>query len=541
MDSADSTSYPQVRAFFVGGAGDEITGSSTLIKITKADGTSEYGMVDAGGVQGKSEHLKYEYPVIGEKISFIILTHAHFDHIGMLPLLYKRGFRGKIYCTNIVRSIAHPLLLDAARLNELDIRLSGRNKKILAKTEQRLIIERALSTNPKDIKSYDNGIEQLENIEDEAIYGQMDVENVMNLFEPIDLFVRVKISENVYVRLLPTTHQDGAARVELYIGSGKNRCNIAFTGDIGPNNPVLYRYGDYYYNESINYLVLESLHGVDEPQETLKTSINRLMEIIKKGIRQHKHIILAGFSLDRNAMLVYLMSEFKKQNIKIDVFVDSPLTFTMLSIYDSFYKTDKYYFKDLGQNPFNNKNIKVILRGIEHKESVLHGEAPRVIITASANGNGGRIIGYFEKGIQSPNYVFVFCGWIDPNSPSSQLHECKIGEICEVGKNKYVKHCKTYRLHGLSAHGYYPDMVKIVEDYPNLNGLVLNHAEMNVKLQLREQLSSVFEGKIYIPELSDAYVFEQDGIRKMNEDEALLEFDSDIIIRTAVNEEDTEE
>ena len=109
--------YPSIKTLFIGGVGDEVTGSCTLLKILTSDGNVRYGIVDCGAVQGANEELNYEYPVKGNDISFVLLTHGHFDHIGSLPILYRQGFKGKIYCTSVVKSIAGPMLRDAAKIN----------------------------------------------------------------------------------------------------------------------------------------------------------------------------------------------------------------------------------------------------------------------------------------------------------------------------------------------------------------------------------------------------------------------------------------
>ena len=107
--------------------------------------------------------------------------------------------------------------------------------------------------------------------------------------------------------------------------------------------------------------MLEVLHGVKPPEETLNTSIKRLAEIIRKGIRQKKHIVLAGFSLDRNAMLVYLMNELRKQGTYVHLVIDSPLTMCQLANYQSTYLSNRYWFKNLGSDPFSDDDFEVIM------------------------------------------------------------------------------------------------------------------------------------------------------------------------------------
>jgi predicted metal-dependent RNase len=336
---------------------------------------------------------------------------------------------------------------------------------------------------------------------------------------------------------MPTTHQNGACRVEIHVTDPNGETySMAFSGDIGPENSLLYKQKLPYTSKKIDCLVLEVLHGIKEPEETLQTSIKRLREIIQKGIRQKKHIVLAGFSLDRNAMLVYLLNEFRKQGVYVHMAIDSPLTMCQLGIYQSTYRTSGYWFKDLGPEPFDDSDFEVIKNYRAHSFSVNHGEAPRVIVTASATGSGGRIVDYFEAGIERPDYVFVFCGWSAPDSPSSILHDARYGQIVEMPERRYVKRCKTYRLHGFSSHGYFPEVIEAIADYQNCKALVLNHARNEDRQAVQEKISDFFEGDIVTPEYYDAYIFSKAGVVPVEHEDALLDFET-VIDRNVVRME----
>lgn len=335
MDEVKRTEcFPQIKAFFAGGVGDEVTGSSTVLKILRSDGSITYGMIDAGAVQGKNEYMNFEYPINGQMIDFVVITHAHYDHVGALPLLYKQGFKGKIYSSKMTKQLAYPILCDAAKINERKCGLDVNTKNILRKVNNRLHEERLLASNYQDKKNLDSAVSLCDVSEYDPLYTQEDVENLMELFNPIVHYDKVEICKGISVRLLPTTHQNGACLIELYVEDNGKTYNIAFTGDIGPKNSLLYEYKDCYYNPDIDCLLLESLHGLEKPV-SYEESTKELYKIIKRGIKQKKHIVLAGYSLERNAQLIYLMRRLRASGVYVDVVVDSPLTMLELMQYQS--------------------------------------------------------------------------------------------------------------------------------------------------------------------------------------------------------------
>ena len=542
MLSDSARSFPIVEPFFIGGVGDEVTASSAILRVRTSDGRIAQIMMDAGAAQGEDEFRNFDYPITGSEIDAIVLTHAHYDHIGNLVLLHKSGFTGNIYVTDIAKKLSYPMLVDAAGIQEHHPGDAvKRARKIMRETTNRITQKRLLTTKYSDMKGLDSAISQLDAAEYEPLYTQEDIEAVKQMFRTVKPATYVEVMEGITIRMFPTTHQNGAVRVEVHVKDPNgSRYGIAFTGDIGPGNSLLYEQMYDYKNDEIDCLVLECLHGVKEPVETLETSIKRLFEIIRKAKRQKKHVVLLGFSLDRNAQLVFLMNCLRKKGIYIDVVVDSPLTMTELGIYQSTYSQDSKWFKDLGYDPFGTDDFKVIKSYRDHIESVLHGEAPRVIITASANGNGGRVIDYFENCLQRDDYIFVVCGWVGPGTPSRLILECDYGKKVDIPDRTYVKRCKTYWLHGFSSHGYYPEMEAAVKDYPNAKTVILNHARTEDKIAVGEKLQEFFDGEILMPWIYDAYELSAEPTVILDEDNILLDFDGVIDRRIVLDEYERE-
>ncbi len=537
----DTTRYPMIETFFVGGVGEDVTGSQTLLKIIGADGNVHFGMVDCGALQGDDEYKNYFYPVNGKNIEFVLITHAHYDHVGDLPMLYNSGFRGRIYTTSVAKQLIYPLLIDAAHIQE-NASIDNTTRRMYQQASKKIKGQMHGDHSHKEQRELDAALSQFDETEYKPLYTVEDIEALTELFRTVDSEKWFSVCTGVKVRFIPTTHQNGAVRIEICaydVTDSTKKYTLAFSGDIGPRNSLLYQEPTYCRDFGVDSLVLETLHGTEEPVETLDDSIKFLYKIVSKGIKQHKHIILAGFSLDRNAMLVYLMNNFKKREPKLKLFIDSPLTMKQLKNYQATYASgDKRWFKKLGPNPFDSNDFTIIDNGRVHMDSALHGEAPRVIITSSANGGGGRITDYYLNGIQRDDYIFVVNGWVRPDSPTGILLAANQGDVVEINGFKHKKHCTTYQLHGFSSHGYFGEIKEHVNSYPNLNTLILNHARGDARLAVRSKISEMRpELDIMMPELYDAYKLTKAGVEVLSDHDCLLEFDAVLDIRQLMSGE----
>lgn len=526
MTKSESGKKTSVKLMFLGGVGDDVTGSSTLVSI-EIEGKNRYGLIDVGGYQGASNRNAY-FPVDATKIEFVVITHAHYDHIGLLPKLYKDGFKGKVYITEQAKAQGKLILQDAANINVRNSEYTKCGGSKLKAEKRRYEKEKKKAVTCRDVKNYDVAISQLDDIIASVLYSLEDVSGLTPLYEVIKPNKLFTIFDGkVFGRFIPTTHQNGAIQFELYYKENDERIGVLFTGDIGPDNSLLYESKDGYINTEIEYGVVESLHGVEWPEETLEDSISILEKLINKSIRKGKTVVISGFSLDRDAMLVYLINRMFAKGARFKVYFDAPLALSELICYQNFYKqeyekrmtscdTDDLWFKDLGRDPFSLERFEVITKIPEHTQ-LLNSSEPKVILTSSANGNGGRVVDFFDKLIQDSNTVFVFCGWIYPESPSSILLSTEPGQIVDFGYSRYKKNCETIQLHGFSSHGYWSEVLEKFFMYPAMREVILNHGEWEVKEKLKKEIVETFEMGVHIPMLYEAYEISKESIKPLGE------------------------
>ena len=479
---------------FFGAVGNITTGSSTLITICR--GNDRFGiLVDYGLFQGKDEHYNELSQVIYEKIDAVIITHAHLDHCGLLPYLYKHGYSGKTYCTREASEHIKNVLHDVAEINKQKIQhqLKAINK-IATK-----------SKNKQGKKKQPNiAADFVDELKESVIYLPEDVDDTIHHLSPLPVNQLINLYYGVSIKLIPSSHQDGAAIIEIYANYKEQNINFAFSGDIGKADTYLYRKMGYKPNNKIHYLVMECLHGIEEEIEDYKCSYDRLRHIIKEATQKKKNIYIATFALDRSATIIAMLNQMMDEHIWLNVSLDSPLANKHLANYICHYQSKtSSWFKQFKKNPFFIGRINLINNRTERISKKTEKD---IIVTTSAMGYAGPIRDYFKEHIEDEDAIFIFTGWLPPESPSSILHETAKRDKVTINGNEYVKLCETARLHGLSGHGYYDDLISMINRYPKLKAVFLNHAEHNTKLKFKECIEKERPCvKILIPKMNEKY------------------------------------
>lgn len=498
---------PKVIMTCLGAAGDATTGSCTLLNVLPGKGRNLFGIVDAGIFQGKpeEEERNFEWPINSRKLDFVIITHSHMDHVGALPLL--RNYRGKIYGTTSALRQAKELLLDSAKNYERNaaeqLGLTFEDYKNIQFQVEGLQKRQDAG---HDLELYHQYEAILDDIKSTALYTEEDVYNICTHFCPISVYDYCQINDLVCFRLIPETHINGAASVELYVGEfDENSVNIAFSGDLGPSNSVLYKNRKYKSNPFIKYLLLESLHGVEVQKETPEDVYHKVKKIMLNAQRSDRTVILGVFSLDRSASALMLANRaIMEKNMSLMTYFDAPLGYRELLYYKEDYAGKSHWFKDLGKSPFDTSEVIVSSRYFEHVAALEDADA-KVIIASSAMGYGGRMLDIFDRYVQDANADFVFLGYLHPDSPSSILHNAERMEQVELNGLKFTKVCNTYQFEGLTSHGYFPEMLAMVNRFPKLNSVFLNHAETDAKEAVKDKFDSMYHFDVVIPEMYNSY------------------------------------
>ena len=506
MSEATNERKLSMKVQFFGAAGDDVTGSANLITITQENRVRNL-LVDCGSYQGydgmSDDHISENAFIEPGSIDAILLTHAHLDHCGEIPYLYKMGYTGEVYASEETLTQAAAIMYDSANINRRKIPGDALEK--VAELGEK--VRKKAKRGKKEIKIEENFIEQeLDGLKSMALYLEEDVDEARKHFRPVDPLKKFKLFDGIYVRFVPNTHQNGSTSIEIYAEYQGEKKSISFSGDIGPSNSYLYRNMEYEPNFEIDACVVESLHGVKEPIETFDESAKKLKELIRKMVIQKKKSLFIGvFALDRSAMILSLLNDFRRSGMNFPVWFDSPLGETQLNNYIASYnKSDKVWFREFKNDPFDYTHVRFSTYYRSHMDLV-RDDTPKVVIVTSCMGYGGRIRDYFEHHIQNDKAVFAFAGYLPDKSPSKELCDGEIGRIVEVDGYRYVKHCQTIQFHGFSSHGYYPEMMNFVNRYPNAAYVFLNHAPLAEKEDVRWQMQQEIVSEIILARYNEVF------------------------------------
>ena len=359
------------------GAAREVTGSSHLLTLK-----SGYKiLLDCGTYQGRNDALddfNQGFQFDPKEIDCVILSHAHIDHSGRIPLLVKQGFRGDIYSTHATRSLAAIMLLDSAGILERDAyhatKYSGEKE--------------------------------------EPLYTTEDVDDSIRQFIGLSYERWHYVTDGVKVLFRDAGHILGSANVTLEIKEDGKTTYFGFTGDIGrPDRPIL---RDPQPMPPVDYLISESTYGNKE-HESAPEELNHLLEIIKEVCVKNKgKLLIPAFSIGRTQELVYMLDQMETEGIlpKIPVFVDSPLAVDATEIFGLHPECfDEYLnaYMQIDSNPFGFKDLHYV-RKLHHSKRLNKRRKACIIISASGMANGGRIRHHIFNSIENKRNACFDCG-----------------------------------------------------------------------------------------------------------------------------------
>ncbi len=374
------------------GAAREVTGSCFLIEV----GDKKI-LVDCGMQQGPDIYENQSIPTDPQNIDCVLLTHAHIDHSGNLPLLYKKGFRGSIHLTRVSCDLADIMLKDSAHIQEQEQK--WRNKK-----ERR---------NGKALY--------------EPIYTLDDALGAIDLFVPHEYNQEYEVCEGVKVVFRDAGHLLGSSSIEVYLTEGDVSKKIVFSGDVGNvNQPLL---NDPTYIDDADYVVIESTYG-DRLHQTKEDYVGQLTSIIVDTLTRGGNLVIPSFAIGRTQEILYLIRQIKESGAldrfgDFSVFVDSPLAIEATSIFsrnvDCCDEGTLALIKQ-GINPLSFKGLKM---SITTQDSIAINEdkAPKIIISASGMCEAGRIRHHLKHNLYKRENTVLFVGYQAVNTLGRKIQD----------------------------------------------------------------------------------------------------------------------
>lgn len=404
------------------GADHEVTGSCHYLQVGK-----KKFLVDCGMEQGIDRFENADMPVPASEIDFVFLTHAHIDHSGMLPKLYRDGFRGQIISTRATASLCNIMLKDSAHIQEMEAQ--WRNKKAKRKI---------------DGEGY------------EPIYTMEDAVETIKLFVEYPYGKIFTVCDGIRFRFTDVGHLLGSASIELWLTEGNTEKKIVFSGDIGNKMQPLLK--DPEYTAEADYVVIESTYGdrIHEKDDT--DVVQDLADIISETFHRGGNVVIPAFAIGRTQVMLYYIRHIKEKNMVPDfpnfpVYVDSPLAVEATQI---FYECGQECYddealdllaKDINPIGFPNLNLSITT---DDSKAINFIEEPKVIISASGMCDAGRIKHHLKYNLWREDSTILMVGYQSEGSPGRKIQD-GAKEIKIFGEDVAVR-AKIQTLPGLSGH-----------------------------------------------------------------------------------------
>jgi len=449
---------------FLGGAGT-VTGSKTLIEHN-----GKRILIDCGLFQGLKELRllnREKFPVEPSSIDALILTHAHLDHCGYIPLFVKNGFKGPIHCTVPTVELTEIILQDSAKIQVEDA-------------------DRA------------NSHHYANRAKDEPLYRPEDVEVAMKLFVHHKYSEWVIINNDMKFQLLNAGHILGSAMVDLKVDNKK----FLFTGDIGRSNPMLL-YPPKKVDQA-DYLVIETTYG--DRTHAVDNVKEELLRIINETIDRDGILMIPSFAVERTQEIIYVLYQLKLEGRlpNIPLYLDSPMGINSTAVYDR-YPT----WQDLPKTHVDEMyDVIHFIADYETSRAICADKKPKIVVAGSGMLEGGRILHYLNNHIENKNNTLLFMGFQAMGTRGRAiLHGEK--EIKFFGEYRQVN-CHIESITSMSAHADQPEMIEWMKNFITApEKIFLNHGEPHQSDAFRVKIKTVFKWECTIPQLNSEYELDQ--------------------------------
>lgn len=462
------------------GAAQTVTGSKHLITTTHG----KQILLDCGLFQGRidnKEALNRDFGFAPHDVDYVILSHAHIDHTGLLPRLVKKGFRGIIFATPATISLCELMLMDSAYIQKEDLRFI--NKKRLKKGEQPI----------------------------EALYDVEDVEQALDLMVPVEYEESLKIDNHITLTFTDAGHLLGSAAVHLDLSNGKGKkTKLTFTGDIGRFNDQILRPPQPF--RQCDVLICESTYG--NRKHPIAPDIEKeLLEVITTTcVHQKGKLIIPAFSVDRTQDLIFMLDKFANKGLlpPVKVFVDSPLSVKATAVirkHEECYNDDFLTYLHKDPDPFGFNDLTYV-SDVNQSKAINDIKEPCIIISASGMAEAGRIKHHIANNIGNPQNTILMVGYCTPESLGGKL---KAGEKqVRIFGEPYDVKARVVNMDYFSAHADYTEILQYLKHQKaaKVSHLFLVHGETTAQQALQATLAKVGFSHIHIPKQGELIEFE---------------------------------
>jgi len=456
------------------GAARTVTGSKHLVQLANG----ENFLLDCGLFQGMgrdTDSLNASFGFDATKVNFVILSHAHIDHSGLLPKLAKEGFVGNIYCTPGTKALVEILLEDSAMIQRDDAKYGNKRR---AK----------------------QGLPPID-----PLYDMDDVNIVLPMLKAVEYDVLTKISDSVELLFTDAGHIIGSAAVNLKIKEGTETKTLTFSGDVGRYRDMILRSPSTF--PQADTIIIESTYG-DKLHDLIHTTPDDILHWIEKTcVEQKGNLIIPAFSVGRTQEILFELNQLslEKRLPHIPVYVDSPLSIEATDVVKLF---PKYFNKkiqkilEVDDDPFDFEGLRYI-KSVEESKALNEDLHPKVIISASGMADAGRVKHHIKNNISNAKNTILLVGYCEPHSLGGRLMNG--AKLVKIYSEEYPVIATVGSIRSMSAHADYEDLMQFLGcQNPDLvSQIFVVHGEAEVQDHFAERLRKKGFKEVIVPEMHE--------------------------------------
>ena len=461
------------------GAARTVTGSKHLISLSNG----RQILLDCGMFQGLGRDtfmLNSSFGFDPSAVNYLLLSHAHIDHCGLIPKLVKEGFSGKIFCTPATKDLAAVLLMDSAEIQRDDTKFT--NKRRLKK-----------GLPPFDV-----------------LYDVSNVQSSLPLFSIVNYDNWFTVEEGVEVLYTDAGHITGSAAVHVRITEDGKPTQISFSGDVGRYNDIILRSPNTF--PQADYVIIESTYG-NSLHEAVSNTPEELDKWIELTCRQKKgKLIIPAFSVGRTQELLYFLNQLSMDGKLqgLPVFIDSPLSYEATEVVKHHAENFNFHIQDLlkiDDDPFQFPELKFI-ESVDESKNLNNMHEPMIIISASGMADAGRIKHHIMNNISDAKNTILIVGYCEPHSLGGFLMNGS-REVRIFGE-QYAVVAAVGIMRSMSAHGDYNDLLHFLDCQQTraVKKTFIVHGEYTVQQDFKIKLEDKGFGEVMIPALHQEIILD---------------------------------
>ncbi len=451
------------------GAAHEVTGSCHLLEVNGRN-----ILVDCGMEQGPDLYENQELPLSAGDIDYILLTHAHIDHSGLIPLMCKRGFRGEIVTTFATADLCNIMLRDSAHIQEFEA--EWRNRK--AKRSGAPLYE--------------------------PLYTMQDAIDAIEMLRPCDYDQKIELCDDVWVRFTDIGHLLGSASIEVWATEEDVTKKIVFSGDVGNVEQPILR------NPSItkeaDYIVIESTYGNRVHSEERPDYLGEFTRILRETFTKGGNVVIPSFAVGRTQEILYFIREIKEKGLLKEfpdfaVYVDSPLAIEATNVFHknklSCFDAEAMDLVNRGINPLMFPGLKLAVSSDDSK-LINFDEKPKVIVSASGMCEAGRIRHHLKHNLWRKDSTILFVGYQANGTLGRKLID-GASSVKLFGENIEVS-ATIESLKGISGHADMKGLLDWLRGFESdVEHVFVVHGEDSVTDEFATTVTETFGWKAFAP------------------------------------------